>query len=115
MIVLAEDRMPLELDCISYRIVREDMQTDLFRVELLYERKEFRCNITHTFCTRYNPNIPYMISYIVEMLFHKLSNELSNKDLVVDMQSKNIKQLQTAISRSLLISLEDKFSVGRTI
>ena len=115
MIVLAEDRIPLELDCISYRIIQDETRPELFRVELLYERKEFRCNIVHTFCTRYNPNIPYMISYIVEMLFLKLSNELNNKDLVVDMQSKNIKQLQTAISRSLLISLEDKFSVGRTI
>ena len=110
MIVLAEDRIPLELDCISYRIiqVQEYAQPDLFRAELLYERKEFRCNIVHTFSTRYNPNIPYMISYIVETLFHKLSNELNNKDLVVDMHNKNIKQLQTAISHSLSTLLKDK-------
>lgn len=108
MIVLAEDRVPLELDCISYRIVREDMQTDLFRVELLYERKEFKCNIVHTFSTRYSPNLPYMISYIMEMLFHKLSNELINKDLVIDMHSKYIKQLQTAISHSLSTLLKDE-------
>ena len=65
MIVLAEDRMPLELDCISYRIiqVQEDTLPELFRVELLYERKEFRCNVMHTFTTRYNTNLPYMISY----------------------------------------------------
>lgn len=115
MIVLAEDRIPLELDCISYRILREDAQPELFRVELLYERKEFRCNIAHTFTTRYSPDLPYMISYIVDTLFHKLSNELNNRDLVIDMHSKYIKQLQTVISRSLLMSLEDKFSVGRTI
>ena len=115
MIVLAEDRIPLDLDCISYRILRDDLQPVLFRAELLYERKEFRCNITHTFCTRYNPNIPYMISYIVETLFQKLSNELNNKDLVIDMQSENIKQLQAAISYRLLILLEDKFHIGRTI
>ena len=115
MIVLAEDRMPLELDCISYRILREDAQPELFRVELLYERKEFRCNIVHTFTTRYSPNIPYMISYIVETLFQKLSNELNNKDLVVDMHSKYIKQLQTAISHSLLTLLKDEFSTGLTI
>lgn len=115
MIVLAEDRAPLELDCISYRILRDDMQPDRFQVELFYERKEFRCNIVHTFTTRYSPNLPYMISYIVEMLFHKLSNELSNKDLVVDMNNKNIKQLQTAISRRLSTLLEGEFSIGRTI
>lgn len=117
MIVLAEDRIPLELDCISYRIIQlqEYAQPDLFRAELLYERKEFRCNIVHTFSTRYNPNIPYMISYIVETLFQKLSNELNNKDLIIDIHSKYIKQLQTAISRSLLTSLEDKFSIGHTI
>lgn len=117
MIVLAEERVPLELDCISYRIIQlqEDAQPDLFRVELSYERKEFRCNITHAFSTRYNPDIPYMISYIVETLFHKLSNELNNKDLVIDMHNKNIKQLKTAISRSLLTSLDDKFSTRRTI
>lgn len=106
MIVLAEDRIPLELDCISYRIIREDTQPDLFRIELLYERKEFRCNIVHTFTPKYNPNLSHMISHIVVMLFNKLSNELNNKDLVVDMQSKNIKQLQTAISSSLWTSLE---------
>lgn len=115
MIVLVEDRVPLELDCISYRILRDDLQPVLFRAELLYERKEFRCNIAHTFCTRYNPNIPYMISYIVETLFQKLSNELNNKDLVIDMQSENIKQLQAAISYRLLILLEDKFHIGHTI
>lgn len=119
MIVLVEDRMSLELDCISYRIIQEDAQPKLFRVELLYERKEFRCNIVHTFSTRYNPNIPYMISYIVETLFQKLSNELNNRDLVIDMHSKIVKHLQTqlqiAISHSLLASLEDKFSIGRTI
>ena len=114
MSVLVEDRVPLELDCISYRIIQEDIQPDRFKVELLYERKEFRCNIVQTFTTRY-PNLPYTIPYIVEMLFHKLSNELSNKDLVVDMNNKNIKQLQIAISHSLLASLEDKYSVGRTI
>lgn len=111
MIVLAEDRVPLELDCISYRILRE---VDRFRVELLYERKEFRCNIVHTFTTGY-PNLPYTIPYIVEMLFHKLSNELSNKDLVVDMHNKNIKQLRTAISHSLSTLLKDEFSIGYTI
>jgi hypothetical protein len=118
MIVLAEDRVPLELDCISYRIIQlqEYAQPELFRAELLYERKEFRCNIVHTFSTRYNPNIPYMISYIVETLFHKLSNELNNKDLVIDIHSKNIKQLQTAISHRLLILLEEnKFHIGHTI
>lgn len=119
MIVLVEDRMSFELDCISYRIIQEDAQPELFRVELLYERKEFRCNIVHTFSTRYNPNIPYMISYIVETLFQKLSNELNNRDLVIDMHGKIIKQLQTqlqiAISHSLLASLEDKISIGRTI
>ena len=115
MIVLAEDRIPLELDCISYRILRDDIQPDLFRAELLYERKEFRCNIVHTFSTRYNPDIPYMISYIVETLFHKLSYELSNKDLVVDMHNKNIKQLRTAISHSLSTLLKDEFSIRRTI
>lgn len=115
MIVLAEDRIPLELDCISYRIIQEDMQPDSFKVELLYERKEFRCDIAHAFSTRYNPDIPYMISYIVETLFHKLRNELNSKDLVIDIHNKNIKQLKTTISRSLLASLEDKFSIGRTI
>lgn len=117
MIVLAEDRVPLELDCISYRIIQlqEYAQPDLFRIELLYERKEFRCNIAHAFSTRYNPNIPYMISYIVETLFQKLSNELNNKDLVIDMHNKNIKQLQNAISRSLWTLLEDKFSIEHTI
>ena len=119
MIVLVEDRVPLELDCISYRILRDDIQPDLFRIELLYERKEFRCDIAHTFSTRYNPDIPYMISYIVETLFQKLSNELNNKDLVIDIHNKNVKQLQTqlqiAISHSLLASLEDKFSIEHTI
>lgn len=111
MIVLAENRIPLELDCISYRILRE---VDRFRVELLYERKEFRCNIVQTFTIRY-PNLPYTAPYIVEMLFHKLSNELDNKDLVMDMHSKNIKQLQTAISHSLVTLLKDEFSTGLTI
>lgn len=114
MIVLAEDRVPLELDCISYRILREEAQPDRFRVELLYERKEFRCNIVQAFTTGY-PNLPYTIPYIVEMLFHKLSNELSNKDLVVDMHNKNIKQLRTVISHSLSTLLKDEFSIGRTI
>lgn len=104
MIVLAEDRIPLELDCISYRILRE---VDRFRVELLYERKEFRCNIVQTFTTGY-PNLPYTIPYIVKMLFHKLSNELNNKDLVVDIHNENIKQLQTAISHSLSTLLKDE-------
>lgn len=111
MIVLAEDRIPLEMDCISYRILRE---VDRFRVELFYERKEFRCNIVQSFTTRY-PNLPYTAPYIVEMLFHKLANELDNKDLVVDMHNKNIKQLRTAISSSLLTLLKDEFSVGCTI
>lgn len=117
MIVLIEDRVPLELDCISYRIiqVQEDAQPELFRAELLYERKEFRCNIVHTFSTRCSQNLPYMISYIVEMLFHKLSNELNNKDLVMDMHNTNIKQLQKAISNRLFILLEDKFFIRRTI
>lgn len=104
MIVLAEDRIPLELDCISYRILRE---ADRFRIELLYERKKFRCNIVHTFTTGY-PNLPHTIPYIVKMLFHKLANELDNKDLVVDLQSKNIKQLQTAISYGLSTLLKDE-------
>lgn len=115
MSVLVEDRVPLELDCISYRIIQEDIQPDLFKVELFYERKGFRCNIVHTFTTRYSPNLPYMISYIVEMLFHKLSNELNKKDLVVDIHNKNIKQLQTAISYRLLTLLEGEFSIGCTI
>lgn len=114
MIVLAKDRVPLELDCISYRILRDDIQPDRFRIELLYERKEFKCNIIQAFTTGY-PNLPYTIPYITEMLFHKLSNELSNKDLIVDMHNKNIKQLQTTISRSLWTLLEDKFSTRCTI
>ena len=56
-----------------------------------------------------------MISYIVETLFQKLSNELNSKDLVIDMRNKNVKQLQTAISRSLWILLKDKFSIEHTI
>ena len=101
-------RKTKKADELMERYYKEMIEPDLFRVELFYERKEFRCNIVHTFTTRYSPNLPYMISYIVETLFHKLSNELSNKDLVVDMNNKNIKQLQTAISHSLSTLLKDE-------